>query len=157
MFYNMPDLLKVMGVKERLQAFIDTKHLSNSDFERECSLGGGVISKIKDRIGKNSLKKILIIYPELNESWLLRDEGEMIIKNQKGYSAHDNELISEDGSIKFFNCTECISKQKRIEELEELVADLRNSVRSHLRNIEDADLKIQMLSNDCQRKKAGGL
>lgn len=65
-------------VKERLIAFLKSKHIPKSQFEKTCGLCNGYVNGIRKGIGTDKLLCILNNYPEINREWLLFGEGEMI-------------------------------------------------------------------------------
>lgn len=70
----------MMTVKERLIAFIKEKGLSQSRFEKMIGLSNGFVNNISKGIGADKLQRIVSVYPELNTTWLLTGEGEMLKK-----------------------------------------------------------------------------
>lgn len=69
-----------MSVKQRLIQFLKYKGLSQSEFERECSISNGYVNNIRVSIGDKVLQKIALRFPELNIVWLKMEVGEMINK-----------------------------------------------------------------------------
>ena len=67
-----------MILKERIKQFILHSGLTTQAFERECNLSNGAVNKLGDRPHGLTLSKISERYPELNISWALTGEGEMI-------------------------------------------------------------------------------
>lgn len=70
----MPD----QTVQERLLQFIEYKGLSKNKFEQMCGLSSRYVSNISVSIQPDKVKKISLVYPELNTGWLLTGEGSMI-------------------------------------------------------------------------------
>lgn len=70
----------MMTVKERLIVFIKEKGLSQSRFEKMIGLSNGFVNNISKGIGADKLQRIVSVYPELNTTWLLTGEGEMLKK-----------------------------------------------------------------------------
>lgn len=71
-------------VSERLASYIKHKSISYYAFENAIGAGRGSISKaVKDNknIGSGLLENILIVYKDLNPSWLLTGIGEMICED----------------------------------------------------------------------------
>ena len=69
-------------IKERLVAYIRSKGISQRKFEISAGLSNGVVNNMKDNISGASIKKITAAFPDLNSTWLLTGEGEMLIGNE---------------------------------------------------------------------------
>ena len=76
-----------MSVKERLIEFLEQKEISQSKFEKLVGLSNGFVNNIGDSIRTRSMLKITLVYPELNTSWLLTGQGDML--NPELVSASD--------------------------------------------------------------------
>jgi phage repressor protein C with HTH and peptisase S24 domain len=71
-------------VSERIGEYIEAKGISYYAFENSLGASRGSISKaVKDgkSIGSQMLEKILTVYEDLNPSWLLTGQGEMLVTN----------------------------------------------------------------------------
>ena len=66
------------STKERVEAFIAYKNLSNKTFEEKCQLGNGFVSKIGKTIRETKLELISKAFPELNIEWIEKGVGEML-------------------------------------------------------------------------------
>ena len=69
--------------KNRLNLFIKHLDVPISGFERSCNLGNGYVNSIKNGIGHKALGQISKQYPDLNTTWLLTGEGEMLLSEEK--------------------------------------------------------------------------
>jgi hypothetical protein len=78
-----------MGIKDRLNAFLEAKKLKPSAFERKCGLSNGFCSKVNDNITDGSLGLIEKGFPELNINWLKTGFGEMLIEPDLEYPNSD--------------------------------------------------------------------
>lgn len=67
-----------MTTKERLLKFLDYLDIGQTRFEEKVGLSRGLISNIKGSISTASQQKITKVYPQLNITWLLTGEGEML-------------------------------------------------------------------------------
>ena len=65
-------------VKERIISFLKEKKLSQSAFEKSTGLSNGYVNNISKGIGAEKLQRIIEVYPELSQAWLLTGEGEML-------------------------------------------------------------------------------
>ena len=68
-------------VKDRLIAFIDHLGMNKSNFEKSIDMSNGFVDKVTDNIRLKSINAITIAYPQLNKTWLLTGEGEMLTGN----------------------------------------------------------------------------
>ena len=66
------------SVKQRLIQFIKYKGIGQGKFEKAVGLSNGFVNNIRVSITPEKLQKIALYYPELNKSWLLTGEGEML-------------------------------------------------------------------------------
>jgi len=68
-------------IKKRLTQFLKHLGIGQEKFAKKVGLSKGYVNNIKDNITLNTVNKILQIYPQLNENWLLTGEGEMLKEN----------------------------------------------------------------------------
>lgn len=68
-----------MNLNERILTFISHLETNVAEFERNCNLSNGSVSKMGDNTRRSTLEKISKIYPFLNLNWLLTGEGSMIL------------------------------------------------------------------------------
>jgi len=66
------------SVKERLIQFLKYIGLSQRQFERSIGVGNGYVTNMTGTIGADKLLKIGVEYPQLNLTWLVLGEGEML-------------------------------------------------------------------------------
>lgn len=104
-------------VKERLIIYLKYKKIGQNKFEAMAGISHGYISNLKSTPGIDKLTKILVTAPDLNKTWLLAGEGEMLNKTE-------NAVIS-----KMETTTDC--KEAEVVEsfpmLPEVVADSQNT------------------------------
>lgn len=77
-------------VKGRLILFIRHLNIGQSKFEKQCGLANGYINNIRKSITTEKLQQIALTYPELNKSWLMTGEGEMLKDKNPKSSADDS-------------------------------------------------------------------
>lgn len=65
-------------IKDRLLIYINYSGLKNASFEQLCGLSNGYINNSKGNFGAKKLEDILSNCPDLNRTWLLTGEGEML-------------------------------------------------------------------------------
>lgn len=69
---------KVTTTVDRIIEFIDRKGISKREFAATVGVSHSLIGK-SNAIGSDKLEKILSSYPELNPTWLLTGEGDMLL------------------------------------------------------------------------------
>lgn len=65
-------------MNERVLEFIGYLNISVAEFERNCELSNGAVSKMGDNTRTSTIDKISNRYPDLNTTWLRTGEGEML-------------------------------------------------------------------------------
>lgn len=65
-------------MNERILKFIEYLGISVSEFERNCNLSNGAVSKMGDNTRRSTVNKIYNVYPQLNTDWLLTGKGSML-------------------------------------------------------------------------------
>lgn len=66
------------NVKDRLKQFIMFKNISTREFERQIGVSYGFIGNMSKSTSPDKVIKISHQFPELNMTWLLTGEGEML-------------------------------------------------------------------------------
>lgn len=67
-----------MSVKDRLLDFVVYTGLSRRKFQERINVSNSYIQNISEGIGADVMNRISIQFPDLNTSWLLTGEGEML-------------------------------------------------------------------------------
>lgn len=75
---------KNMTVKDRMNEVLRALGISSSEFERQCDLGEGFVSRINEKVRKQSVKKIANVFPSLNMAWVTHERGEMFSAANEG-------------------------------------------------------------------------
>lgn len=68
-----------MGVKERLIEYAKYKGISRRKFAAKIGASPAFIGNISKGIGVDYLNRISIQFPDLNISWLIHDDGDMLL------------------------------------------------------------------------------
>lgn len=84
-------------MKERLIKFLEYLKMEDK-FVQNVGLSSTFINNLGDCINLKKLQKILTVYPQLNERWLLIGEGNMIRESTQ--IAKGNRSINISGNIK---------------------------------------------------------
>ena len=71
-----------MGIKEKLREYVHFKRMSNSEFCRIIDVSDKFLAT-DGAIYSNVLPKVRKVFPDLNMDWLLFDEGDMLLSNDK--------------------------------------------------------------------------
>lgn len=69
------------SISQRVKIYCKFKSIKISAFEKKCGLSNGYVNGITRGIGESKLKTISLNFPDLNLSWLLTREGEMLKSN----------------------------------------------------------------------------
>jgi len=95
--------MKIATTKERILQFIEFKGITKSSFLKETGLKRGVLDadKITSSISDIFITRIIATYPEINLSWLMMGEGEML-NIDKHLNCKSSDLNS-CGSIPLYN------------------------------------------------------
>lgn len=73
-----------MTTKDRLLDFLSYKKIGQTKFEEICGLSRGLVNNIRGSISSKTMQKIENVFPELNLTWLLTGEGEMLKGGTQG-------------------------------------------------------------------------
>ena len=65
-------------IKERLIEYMKYKSLSQKRFETTAGLSNGYINSLRKSPSATKLQSIICAFPDLNQTWLLTGEGEML-------------------------------------------------------------------------------
>lgn len=79
-----------MSVKDRLLDFVAYTGLSRRKFQERINVSNSYIQNISEGIGADVMNRISIQFPDLNTSWLLTGEGEMIKSSCDGVSQNSS-------------------------------------------------------------------
>ena len=71
-----------MTKKERLKSILAKLNVSEGDFEKKAGMASGAVSNFGENPRTTTLDKIKNAYPEINITWLLTGEGEMLLSQQ---------------------------------------------------------------------------
>ena len=116
-----------MTVPERFYEFMHFKQLKARTVEMECGLSNGYLGKQrknKGSFGGNILRKIEQRFPELNMSWLLSGEGEMLNAKYREVDEQMFDTVEEESAIYGSAQQEIIGLLKRqIEQMESALSD----------------------------------
>lgn len=82
-----------MTVKERLKEFINYKDISVSEFCRQIGVSSAFVSSMRKSIQPDKAESIALRYPELNITWLLTGEGEMLNSTGKENTGNVSEIL----------------------------------------------------------------
>jgi transcriptional regulator with XRE-family HTH domain len=92
-----------MRVIDRLQEYLTRKNISPYNFEKNCGIANGYLSKQmkgKGSIGSEIINKIKEKYKDLNITWLLTGEGQMLtshfyVQSDQVSALAENEVVYE--------------------------------------------------------------
>jgi len=125
-----------MTTKDRLLDFLSYKKIGQTKFEEICGLSRGLVNNIRGSISSKTMQKIESVFPELNLTWLLTGEGEMLKGGTQGEAGgvtipasvwnviekQAESLAARDRQLEML-------LKSRDEQIDELVAIVRNEIR----------------------------
>lgn len=91
------------NIKERLLSYLRYKKVNNSEFGRMIGVSNAYITSIRKSIQPDKLEKISECFPDLDISWLITGEGEML--NDKPSAVQHNNNCSNCNNINGVNVT----------------------------------------------------
>lgn len=120
-------------VKERLVNYLRHKKIGYNKFEAQAGISAGYIANLKSSPGANILVKILTAAKDLNETWLLTGEGEMLNSDDeiaKQYTKMCITQMADDTAISKMETTTDCEEAEVMESfpiLPEVVAESRDT------------------------------
>ena len=90
-------------MKDRLIIFLEYLGIGQNKFAQNVGLSAGYVNNLGENISSRSLNKILNVYPQLNEKWLLTGKGEMIkpinTQKAKGNNSINSNINNIEGIV----------------------------------------------------------
>ena len=90
-------------MKDRLIIFLEYLGIGQNKFAQNVGLSAGYVNNLGENISSRSLNKILNVYPQLNEKWLLTGKGEMIkpinTQKAKGNNSINSNINNSEGNV----------------------------------------------------------
>lgn len=86
------------AVKNRLEQFIKAMNLSTRSFERSINASVGFVRNIRQSISPDKQSDILKVYPNLNMTWLLLGEGEMLRQSPSQNVTGNNNIVGNSNT-----------------------------------------------------------
>ncbi|MDE6072086.1 MAG: hypothetical protein K2G53_05985 [Muribaculaceae bacterium] len=125
------------SVKERLIAFLEYKGINKSEFGRRIGVSNAFVTSMRKSIQPDKIALIQKEFPDLNTSWLLTGEGEMlkdVSVHQTSYGDHSPN-VNGDGNT--------IQGETSIERTLDEIAEYRKLLERTLAMIEKRDAQIE--------------
>ena len=70
-----------MGLQDRIRQYAESKGLNPKSFETIVGLSNGAFAKLGDNTRRSTIDRISIAFPDLNQTWLLTGEGDMLVES----------------------------------------------------------------------------
>lgn len=131
-------------IKERLISFISAVGLGKTQFEKECGLSHGWVNSIKKTVMPDKLESISLRFPELNTSWLMTGEGEML--------RIDATSTPTDGMTEAQLRERIIALEKVIEEKDKRIAELQDGQEARINDLQEKVNTLAMALAEAMRK-----
>ena len=68
-------------LKERLEYFLKSKRIRKAEFGRSIGVSAAFVTSIRKSIQPDKIEAIKAAYPDLNITWLLTGEGDMMVSD----------------------------------------------------------------------------
>ena len=104
-------------VKQRIMIFLEFKDMKPATFERICGLSNGTLRQMKNEPRLSNVEKILEAFPELNKTWLLTGEGEMLngtVIGDGNIRGDNNNWTNVNTDSALLRAIEAIGEQQKI-------------------------------------------
>lgn len=141
-------------MKDRLIIFLEYLGIGQNKFAQNVGLSAGYVNNLGENISSRSLNKILNVYPQLNEKWLLTGKGEMIksvnTQNAEGNNSINSNINNIEGNVTishndFSNLLELQKGyQEAQKELNEILKTAQNQLSESQKQVSDL---IEILKN----------
>ena len=134
-------------MKDRLIIFLEYLGIGQNKFAQNVGLSAGYVNNLGENISSRSLNKILSVYPQLNEKWLLTGKGEMIkpinTQKAKGNNSINSNInnIEENVTISHNDFSNLLELQKGYQEAQK---DLNERLKTSQKQI---DTLLEILKN----------
>jgi hypothetical protein len=131
----------------RIKEYIDCKQITIAQFERSIGMSNASFGKsLKNggAIGSDKIEKILIIYPDINPTWLLTGRGDMLVRVEKGV-----ETVVKETSPSYATkapepsppCKHCEALERVIKAQEDQIKAKESEIRA-MRELIDAERRL---------------
>ena len=123
-----------MGTIQRVKQYIDYKGINNKKFEESVGFSNGSFaSQLRNNktIGVDKLENILKIYSDLNPTWLLTGDGEMLLDFSKGITGGEDIVVDKefnDIRDELAALNKLILSNPKIKELNDLYENIDGSI-----------------------------
>lgn len=87
-----------MSSKKKILQYIGFKGITVYEFEKITGLSHGILRSGK-HFGVDKMKQIRDNLPDLNMSWLIYDEGKMLLSGENEVNEHQETYQNESGTI----------------------------------------------------------
>ena len=134
-------------MKDRLIIFLEYLGIGQNKFAQNVGLSAGYVNNLGENISSRSLNKILNVYPQLNEKWLLTGKGEMIkpinTQKAKGNNSINSNInnIEENVTISHNDFSNLLELQKGYQEAQK---ELNERLKTSQKQI---DTLLEILKN----------
>lgn len=139
-----------MTVKERLTEYIHSKQISTREFCRTIGVSETYVNSMRSSIQPDKLVRIAHEYPDLNTTWLLTGEGDMIKENSILPAIERDKLVEvgadifKDKLIEMFKNGEIFSASI-VWEQHKIIVNLGNRIENL--TAENERLRIKLAQN----------
>lgn len=144
-----------MDIQDRLKSYLDYKELTYKQFESICGLGNGTAARISDKTRETLLNRISIGCPDLNTSWLMTGEGDML---RPIVTQHVGDIDGDAQNVNVYNSDAAYTTLLKIVESHQATTDslidlFKSQQAQSNKQMEQTDKLISLLQAIIERAK----
>ena len=127
-------------MKDRLIIFLEYLGIGQNKFAQNVGLSAGYVNNLGENISSRSLNKILNVYPQLNEKWLLTGKGEMIkpinTQKAKGNNSINSNINNIEGNVTISHndFSNLLELQKGYQDVQKELEEILETIQKQLKD-----------------------
>jgi hypothetical protein len=84
-----------MLIKDRIKLYLKTQNIGERNFCKTIGVSHGYVSSMRVSLQPDKIERISELYPDLNITWLLTGEGNMLNKSKKSKKTSDKPISND--------------------------------------------------------------
>jgi hypothetical protein len=145
-FYELFLLFCYMSVKERIREFVKYKGMSERAFCLSIGVSTSFVNSMRKSLQPDKISSIVLHYPELNPTWLITGDGQMILGTEAKTSKN-----TQSPAYPQVNLNDELGMMKQLlESKDKLVASLEREIQTLNRQIEGKEKESEAFVREIQ-------